>query len=66
TILLTYKHKTHSFCSGGKIISSADIAFYINNDMIYVVESKPAKQYGDVFLRQIEKLEGVINDMDRT
>ncbi|KAL0890687.1 hypothetical protein Bca101_014670 [Brassica carinata] len=65
TILLTYKHKTHSVGSDGKIISNADIDFYINNDMIYVVESKPAKRYGDFFLRQIAKLEGVINDMDR-
>ncbi|KAF8090999.1 hypothetical protein N665_0458s0004 [Sinapis alba] len=65
TILLTFKHKTHSVGSDGKIISNADIDFYINNDMIYVVESKPAKRYGDFFLRQIAKLEGVINDMDR-
>ncbi|CAH2044434.1 unnamed protein product [Thlaspi arvense] len=65
TILLTYKHKTHSVDSDGRIISNADIDFYINNDMIYVVESKPAKHYGDFFLRQIAKLEGVINDMDR-
>ncbi|KAL1212675.1 hypothetical protein V5N11_021234 [Cardamine amara subsp. amara] len=65
TILLTYKHKTHSLDSEGRIISNADIDFYIKNDMIYVVESKPAKHYGDFFLRQIAKLEGVINDMDR-
>ena len=65
TILLTYKHKTHSVDSDGRIISNADIDFFINNDMIYVVESKPAKRYGDFFLRQIAKLEGVINDMDR-
>lgn len=25
-------------------------------DMIYVVESKPAKRYGDFFLRQIAKV----------
>lgn len=65
TILLTYKHKTHSVDSEGRIISNADIDFYIKTDMIYVVESKPAKHYGDFFLRQIAKLEGVINDMDR-
>ncbi|KAH7574233.1 hypothetical protein JRO89_XS03G0269100 [Xanthoceras sorbifolium] len=65
TILMTYKHKTHSVDSEGKISSNADVDFYINDDMIHVVESKPVKQYGDYFLRQIVKLEGVINDMDR-
>ncbi|KFK27817.1 hypothetical protein AALP_AA8G433700 [Arabis alpina] len=65
TILLTYKHKTHSVDSDGKIISNADIDFYINNDMVFIVESKPAKRYGDFYLRQIAKLEGVINDIDR-
>ncbi|WZZ36925.1 hypothetical protein YC2023_020326 [Brassica napus] len=83
TILLTYKHKTHSVGYDGKIISNADIDFDINDvisafgfrskskdgeklqDMMDVVETKPTKQYGDFFLRQIAKLEGVINDMDR-
>ncbi|PPR80775.1 hypothetical protein GOBAR_AA39939 [Gossypium barbadense] len=65
TILFSYKHKTHAVDSDGKIISNADVDFYIDDDMIHVVESKPVKRFGDYFLRQIVKLEGVINDMDR-
>ncbi|KAJ6330137.1 hypothetical protein OIU76_008878 [Salix suchowensis] len=65
TILMTYKHKTHAVDSKGKIISNADVDFYIDEDMIHVVDTKPVKRYGDYFLRQIVKLEGVINDMDR-
>uniref|UniRef100_A0A2N9J4N4 Eukaryotic translation initiation factor 3 subunit L n=2 Tax=Fagus sylvatica TaxID=28930 RepID=A0A2N9J4N4_FAGSY len=65
TILMTYKHKTHAVDGDGKIISNADLDFYIDDDMINVVESRPAKRYGDYFLRQIVKLEGVINDVDR-
>ncbi|GMI81430.1 hypothetical protein like AT5G25757 [Hibiscus trionum] len=65
SILLTYKHKTHAVDSDGKIISNADVDFYIDDDMIHVVESKSVKRYGDYFLRQIVKLEGVITDMDR-
>ncbi|WVZ20844.1 hypothetical protein V8G54_008166 [Vigna mungo] len=79
TILITYKHKTHAVDSDGKITSNADVDFYIDEvqvlaltticitesvDTIHVVESKPAKRYGDYFLRQIVKLEGVINEMD--
>ncbi|KAJ0548774.1 putative proteasome component (PCI) domain, translation initiation factor 3 complex subunit L [Helianthus annuus] len=65
TILMTYKHKTHSVVADGKTISNADIDFYIDDDLIHVVESKTPKQYGDYFLRQIVKLEAVIGDMDR-
>ncbi|KAK4775043.1 hypothetical protein SAY86_009978 [Trapa natans] len=64
TILLTYKHKTRAVDSDRKIISNADIDFYIEDDMIRVVESKPVKRYGDIFLRQIIKLEGVMNNLD--
>ncbi|XP_057439946.1 uncharacterized protein LOC130731714 [Lotus japonicus] len=64
TILTTYKHKTHAVDSDGKITSTADVDFYIDDDLIHVVQSKPAKRYGDYFLRQIVKLEGVINEMD--
>ncbi|KAF5743988.1 eukaryotic translation initiation factor 3 subunit L-like [Tripterygium wilfordii] len=65
TILMTYKHKTHVVDSNGKTISNADMEFYVDDDMVYVREFKPAKRYGDFFLRQIVKLEGVINDIDR-
>ncbi|PRQ27489.1 putative translation initiation factor 3 complex subunit L [Rosa chinensis] len=65
TILLTYKHKTHAVDTDGKTISNADVDFYMNDDWVYVVDSKPPKRYGDYFLRQIVKLEGAINDLDR-
>ncbi|KAI3717647.1 hypothetical protein L1987_69399 [Smallanthus sonchifolius] len=65
TILMTYKHKTHSVGADGKTISNADMDFYIDDNLIHVVESKTPKQYGDYFLRQIVKLEAVIGDMDR-
>ncbi|XP_021835452.1 uncharacterized protein [Spinacia oleracea] len=65
TILMTYKHKTHTVDADGKIISNADIDFYIDDDMVHIIESKTPKRYGDYFMRQIAKLEGVMNDMDR-
>ncbi|CAI0441482.1 unnamed protein product [Linum tenue] len=64
-ILVTYKHKTHAVDSDGKIISNADVDFYIDDDMIRVVNSKPVKRYDDFFLRQIVKLEGVIDDVSK-
>ncbi|KAL0323841.1 UNVERIFIED_CONTAM: 8-hydroxygeraniol oxidoreductase [Sesamum calycinum] len=49
------QHKTHSVDSDGKITSNADVDFYIDDDMIHVFESKPAKRNGDYFMRQIVK-----------
>ncbi|GER32521.1 eukaryotic translation initiation factor 3subunit L [Striga asiatica] len=65
TILMTYKHKTHAVDSDGKITSNADINFYVVDEMVHVVESKPAKKYGDYFMRQIVKLEGIMTNIDR-
>ncbi|KAF7830130.1 Eukaryotic translation initiation factor 3 subunit L [Senna tora] len=60
TILLTYKHKTHSVGSDRKIVSNADVDFYVDDDLIHVVESKSSKRYGDYFLRQIVKIQNVL------
>ncbi|KAI3877731.1 hypothetical protein MKW98_020212 [Papaver atlanticum] len=65
SILMTYKHKTHAVSVDGKIISNADVDFYIDDDMIHVVETKSAKRYGDYFMRQIVKLEEMIHEVDR-
>ncbi|CAA0838369.1 RNA polymerase I-associated factor PAF67 [Striga hermonthica] len=65
TILMTYKHKTHVVDLDGKITSNADIDFYIVDEMVHVVESKPPKKYGDYFMRQIVKLEGIMTNIDR-
>ncbi|THU54640.1 hypothetical protein C4D60_Mb10t27280 [Musa balbisiana] len=65
TILMTYKHKMHAVDGDGKIIPNADVDFYISEDIVHVVESKPTKRYGDYFLRQILKFEEMIGELDR-
>ncbi|EMS61673.1 hypothetical protein TRIUR3_26846 [Triticum urartu] len=65
SILMTYKHKMHAVDSNGKIVSSADFDFYINEDVIHVVESKSTKRHGDYFLRQILKFEETIAELDK-
>jgi len=65
TVLLTYKHKTHAVNNEGSIISHADIDFYIIEDMLHIIESKPAKRYGDYFIKQILKYEGLITELER-
>ncbi|OEL31840.1 Eukaryotic translation initiation factor 3 subunit L [Dichanthelium oligosanthes] len=65
SILMTYKHKMHAVDSDGKIVSSADFDFYIVEDIIHVVESKPTKSHGDYFLRQILKFEEMIGELEK-
>lgn len=65
SLLSTYKHKMHAVDNDGSIISNADLNFYIDEDVIHVVESKSEKRYGDYFLRQILKFEDVISKLDR-
>jgi len=65
TVLMTYKHKTHAVNSKGNIISHADIDFYIVEDVLHIIESKPAKRYGDYFIKQILKYEGLITELER-
>ncbi|KAJ3694538.1 hypothetical protein LUZ60_010018 [Juncus effusus] len=65
SILMTYKHKMHSVDTDGKIVSNADVDFYIDDDIVHVVEAKPVKRHGDYFLRQILKLEEMITELDK-
>ncbi|CAD6233607.1 unnamed protein product [Miscanthus lutarioriparius] len=65
SILMTYKHKMHAVDSDGKIVSSADFDFYIVEDVIHVVESKPTKRHGDYLLRQILKFEEMIGELEK-
>ncbi|KAJ3701040.1 hypothetical protein LUZ61_004745 [Rhynchospora tenuis] len=65
TILMTYKHKMHSTDNDGKIVSNADIDFYVDDDTVHVVEAKPTKRFGDYFLRQILKFEEMISELEK-
>uniref|UniRef100_A0A0D6QWN7 Eukaryotic translation initiation factor 3 subunit L n=1 Tax=Araucaria cunninghamii TaxID=56994 RepID=A0A0D6QWN7_ARACU len=63
--LMTYKHKTHAINHDGKIISNADVDFYIDEDVVHIVESKSTKRYADHFMRHIIKFEEIIGDLER-
>ncbi|MCL7026469.1 hypothetical protein MKW94_001356, partial [Papaver nudicaule] len=65
SILMTNKHKIHAVSVDGKVISNTDVDFNIDDDMIHVVETKPAKRYGDYFIRQIVKLQEMIPGVDK-
>ncbi|KAI5007364.1 hypothetical protein ZWY2020_050809 [Hordeum vulgare] len=65
TILLAYTRKTHAVDNYGKITSSADFDFYIDEEIIHATESKSSKHHRDYFLTHISKLEEVIGELGK-
>eukprot|EP00270_Netrium_digitus_P006937 TRINITY_DN2000_c0_g1_i1.p1 TRINITY_DN2000_c0_g1~~TRINITY_DN2000_c0_g1_i1.p1 ORF type:complete len:535 (-),score=145.97 TRINITY_DN2000_c0_g1_i1:198-1802(-) len=66
TTLLTFKHKTHVVDADGSSDSSntADVDFYINNDMVHTVDAKVTRRFGDLFIRHIIKFEEVTLELE--
>ncbi|KAM3351899.1 hypothetical protein ACQJBY_023646 [Aegilops geniculata] len=62
-ILLAYTRKTHAVDNNGKITSSADFDFYIDEETIHATESKSSKLHHDYFLTHISKLEEVMGEL---
>lgn len=70
--LLCLKHKSRLLASekGGASADrdawkcTADIDFYIDQQMVHVIEYKPARKYSQYFMRQILKFEDLITDLN--
>lgn len=60
------KYKTHGLVwtggapISGEVASSADVDFYVNNDMAHVADSNLTRRHSDFFVKQINKLEEII------
>jgi len=69
TILLCYKHKTRNLVWNGgspltgKWSSSSDVDFYVDKDMVHILDSKVTRRYGEFFIRNISKFEEIIKDV---
>jgi translation initiation factor 3 subunit L len=69
THLLCFKHKTRNLIGSGgsplngKWASSSDVDFYIDKDMIHIVDTKVTRRYGEFFIRHINKFEEIIHDI---
>jgi translation initiation factor 3 subunit L len=60
--LLAYKHKTREIVHGkgpalsGEIALASDVDFYIERDMIHIVETRVQKRYSEFFIWNTDKL----------
>lgn len=67
--LLSYKNKSQQLrwkegpLLSGEMGGSVDLDFTVKDEVIYVVESKVARRYGDYFIRNIGKLNEVIKHL---
>jgi translation initiation factor 3 subunit L len=64
------KHKTHGLLhfSGpplsGARASSADVDFYVTDDVAHVADTEMTKRHSDYFIRQIAKLDDIIANVN--
>jgi len=67
--LLGYKHKTRNLVwNGGNVLngkwtSSSDVDFYIEKDMVHIIDAKVTRRYGEFFIRHINKFEDAVKDL---
>jgi len=71
SLLLNLKHKTRNLRwrpgngpLSGKPLSSAEVEFCIIKDLVYVAEFRSARRVSDFFIRNILKLEDLIQDLE--
>jgi len=69
THLVSFKHKTRAFVwSGGpplsgKWASSSDVDFYVDEEMVHIVDTKVTRRYGEYFLRHLNKFDDIANEI---
>jgi len=63
------KHKTHGLAwvggppLSGEWTSSADVDFYVDNDIAHVADTSISRKHSDYFVKQIIKLEEIIANL---
>ncbi|EFJ25086.1 hypothetical protein SELMODRAFT_146079 [Selaginella moellendorffii] len=63
--LMTYKHKTHYIDDDGSVASTADVEFYIDEDVVHIAEPKVTKRFSEIFVRHILKFDELVGDLER-
>lgn len=66
TLLLCLKHKNRNLRAtasyAADFTGSADVEFYVDRDVVHVVEDKPPRRYGEFFIKNILKLDHMLGD----
>jgi len=69
-VLLKLKHKTRNLrwssggsMSSGRWISSSEVEFFLDKDMVNIQEHRAVRRYGDFFIRNILKYQDMIDDL---
>ena len=69
-LLQCLKHKTHSLVwtggapLSGTAVSVTDVDFFVDGEMAHVAESKPTRRHSEFFVKQINKLEEIICNLN--
>jgi len=72
TILLKLKHKARNLRwtvggspSSGRWTSSSEVEFFLDKDVVNIVEHRAVRRYGDFFIRNIIKYQEMIDELRR-
>eukprot|EP01117_Protostelium_nocturnum_P000431 TRINITY_DN1049_c0_g1_i1.p1 TRINITY_DN1049_c0_g1~~TRINITY_DN1049_c0_g1_i1.p1 ORF type:complete len:607 (-),score=228.50 TRINITY_DN1049_c0_g1_i1:187-2007(-) len=60
--LMCYKHKSKAV---GEQAFSSDIDFFVDQDMVHIIDTKTQRRYSEFFLRHINKFDEIIADLDK-
>jgi len=74
TILLKLKHKTRNLRwqssggspSSGRWVSSSEVDFYLDKDVVHIGDNTTTRRYGDFFLRHIIRYQAMIDELRQT
>lgn len=66
------KHKSWAMCGSfdiapldGKYVTSCDVGFHIEGNVVHISDTKPASRFGEYFMTQIEKFDEIVETMKR-
>jgi len=69
-VRFVYKNRQLQWSTGmkpneGTWASSTNLDFYIDGEMIHVIDNTETKRYGEAFLRNCDKLDEIIQDLEK-
>jgi len=70
TYLMCVKHKTHNIVwnggspASGSLASSSDVAFFVDQDMVHIANTKVSRRCGEFFIKQIIKLDDLVRQLE--
>eukprot|EP00475_Leptophrys_vorax_P043223 TRINITY_DN8253_c0_g1_i1.p1 TRINITY_DN8253_c0_g1~~TRINITY_DN8253_c0_g1_i1.p1 ORF type:complete len:528 (+),score=41.84 TRINITY_DN8253_c0_g1_i1:206-1789(+) len=64
TALMTLRHKNTVVEADGTVLPNAELDFFIDDDMVQVVQRKTTRRFGDYFIRHVLKFDEIVAELE--